>query len=96
MPEMLFDIVWPDGTSARCYSPSLVVKEHLQPDTRYGLHDFVARAGTALDIASARVQAKFGMPCTRAIAQKAAIERTAAGFAADSTVIVRGFDETAS
>ena len=96
MPEMLFDIVWPDGTSARCYSPSLVVKEHLQPDTRYGLGDFVARAGAALDIASERVRAKFGMPCTRALAQKAAIERRAADFATDDTVTVRGFDESPS
>ncbi len=96
MPEMLFDIVWPDGTPARCYSPSLVVREHLQPETHYRLEDFVVRAGAALDIASERVRAKFGMPCTRALAQKAAIERRAASFAPDSTVAVRGFDEMPS
>ncbi len=96
MPEMRFDIVWPDGTPARCYSPSLVVKEHLSPGTAYPLNEFVARAAAALDIASDRVRVKFGMPCSRAIAQKAAIERQAAGFAPDSTVLVRGFDETAS
>ena len=96
MPEMRFDIVWPDGTPSRCYSPSLVVKEHLAPGTAYPLHEFVARAGAALDIGSERVRARFGMPCSRAIAQKAAIERQAAGFAPDDTVLVRGFDETPS
>ena len=96
MPEMRFDIVWPDGTPSRCYSPSLVVKEHLVPGTAYPLHEFVARAGAALDIGSERVRARFGMPCSRAIAQKAAIERQAAGFAPDDTVLVRGFDEIPS
>ena len=29
MPEMSFDISWPDGSIERCYSPSLVIKDHL-------------------------------------------------------------------
>ena len=96
MPEMRFEVVWPDGTTARCYSPSLVVKEHLAVGASYPVHEFVSRAATALDIGSERVRARFGMPCSRAIAQKAAIERQAAAFAPDSTVLVRVFDETAS
>ena len=96
MPEMRFDIVWPDGTATRCYSPSLVVKEHLVPGASYPVHEFVARAAAALDIGSERVRARFGMPCSRAIAQKAAIERQGATFVPDGTVLVCGFDETSS
>ena len=29
MPEMHFQIRWPDGQVDTCYSPSLVVREHL-------------------------------------------------------------------
>ncbi len=74
MPEMRFAIRWPDGKQEICYSPSLVVKDYLAPGESYPLDDFRDRMRTALNIASDRVQAKFGQPCSRAIAQLARIE----------------------
>ena len=35
MPEMTFTVRWPDGRVEDCYSPSLVVHDHLQPGRRY-------------------------------------------------------------
>ncbi len=77
MPEMRFKIQWPDGTEEICYSPSLVVKKYFTPDQSYPLDDFVARSRTALTIASDRVQAKYGMPCSLALNQLSKIERQA-------------------
>jgi uncharacterized repeat protein (TIGR04042 family) len=94
MPEMTFHVRWPDDTVSRCYSPSLVVREHLTVGQSYPLADFVDRVRTALTIASDRVKAKYGFHCTGAAAQLDEIERTAARFAADVSpaVTVVGFD----
>jgi uncharacterized repeat protein (TIGR04042 family) len=81
MPEMRFFIRWPDGMAETCYSPSLVVKDFLSPGTTYPLADFVERSRTALNIASDRVEAKYGWPCSRAKAQLARIESAADAFA---------------
>jgi len=80
MPEMHYRLRWPDGTESRCYSPSLVVKEYLEPGRRYALADFLERARTATRIASDRVRAKFGFACPRAAAQLVQIEAQAARF----------------
>jgi uncharacterized repeat protein (TIGR04042 family) len=80
MPEIHFQIKWPDGKSETCYSPSLIVKEYFVPDCEYSLEDFVSRSRTALNIASDRVLAKYGMPCGRALGQLHQIETTAATY----------------
>jgi len=77
---MRFDIQWPDGGQESCYSPSLVIKDYLAPGQSYSLAEFLNLSRTALNIASARVQAKFGFPCSRALGQLAKIEGTAARF----------------
>jgi uncharacterized repeat protein (TIGR04042 family) len=95
MPEMRFLIRWPDGTAETCYSPSLVMKDFLAPGTTYPLADFVARSRNALNIASDRVEAKYGGPCSRAMAQLERIESAAEAFAglADARVTVEAFEE---
>jgi uncharacterized repeat protein (TIGR04042 family) len=95
MPEMRFFIRWPDGMAETCYSPSLVVKDFLSPGTTYPLADFVERSRTALNIASERVQAKYGFACSRAEAQLARIETAAKAFARvpDPRVTVDAFEE---
>jgi len=80
MPEMRFDIEWPDGSAESCYSPSLVIKDYFAAGEVYPLAEFLARSRTALNIASARVEQKFGFPCTRAIGQLARIESAAGRF----------------
>jgi uncharacterized repeat protein (TIGR04042 family) len=80
MPEMRFNIRWPDGMAESCYSPSLVIKDYLSPGETYPLADFLARSRTALGIASDRVQAKYGRPCALARAQLARIEAACRSF----------------
>lgn len=92
MPEMHFHVRWPDGTETRCYSPSLVVREHLQVGGSYPMTDFLQRAGTALNIASDRVRAKYGVPCSRALGQWAALQERAATYAPEGRVSVTAFD----
>lgn len=92
MPEMHFQIRWPDGHETNCYSPSLVVREHLQVGASYPLPEFVHRVHTALHIASDRVRAKYGFACSMALDQLAAIEAEASSFDADSRVQVLAFD----
>lgn len=77
MPEIRFQIQWPDGTQETCYSPSLVVKDYLEPGSTYDLSDFIARSQTALTIASDRVKAKYGMPCSLALGQLQSLETRA-------------------
>jgi uncharacterized repeat protein (TIGR04042 family) len=92
---MRFHIRWPDGTAEACYSPSLVIKDHLTVGAAYLLPDFLERSRTALSIASERVKAKYGMPCRRALAQIARIESAAGAFTnvPDARVAVEAFDE---
>ena len=77
MPEIQFQIQWPDGSQELCYSPSLIVKEYFSVGNDYDLQDFLTRSRTALTIASDRVQLKYGFPCSRALGQLARIETKA-------------------
>lgn len=91
---MRFTIRWPDGAAESCYSPSLVVREHMTPGEDYPLDDFLGRARTALTIASERVEAIYGFPCSLALGQLARIEAAARRFAgaAEARVHVVSFE----
>ncbi len=95
MPEIRFQIQWPDGRQETCYSPSLVVKDYFTADDDYDLVEFVERSRTALTTASARVEAKYGFPCGRALGQLRQIELTASQYQrlADAKVRVLQFLE---
>ncbi|MPQ97973.1 MSMEG_0570 family nitrogen starvation response protein [Modestobacter sp. I12A-02628] len=80
MPEVVFDVRWPDGSVQAVYSPSLVVEETFEVGRAYELGDFLDRSRTALQVASDRVLARYGFPCSRAAAALAGIEGRAAGF----------------
>lgn len=88
MPEMHFRVRWPDGAVQQCYSPSTVIEDYLEADGVYTVADFVERSRQALEIASDRVRAKFGMGCTAAAGQLAEITATADGHRADDRVTV--------
>ncbi len=92
MPEMHFRVRWPDGSESRCYSPSLVVREHLEVGRSYAVSEFVDRSRTMLSIASDRVRAKYGFACSAAMDQLAAIERRASAHAAGAEVLVVAFE----
>jgi uncharacterized repeat protein (TIGR04042 family) len=95
MPEMLFQISWPDGATEQCYSPSLVIKDHLAVGAAYQLDDFMIRSRTALTIASDRVREKYGFACSRAMGQLARLETSVRRFNGKTggTVTVISFQE---
>ncbi|MGL4882545.1 MAG: MSMEG_0570 family nitrogen starvation response protein [Waterburya sp.] len=80
MPETHFRIEWPDGTQQDCYSPSLVVKQYFTPGEKYQLAEFVEKSRIALNIASDRVKAAYGFPCSLALGQLKQIESKAAEY----------------
>ncbi|MDL9947113.1 MSMEG_0570 family nitrogen starvation response protein [Gordonia sp. ABSL11-1] len=86
MPEMTFTVRWPDGRVQNCYSPSLVMHDHLDIGGHYTVGDFRSRATTALDEAAERVRARFGFACTSAAATAGEITRNAARYDTDSIV----------
>jgi len=88
MPEMTFTVQWPDGSVEECYSPSLVMHDHLDSGADYTVGDFLDRANGALDIASERVRAKYGFACTSAMAQKERLALSSARFDTASGVRV--------
>lgn len=92
MPEMRFHVRWPDGRREACYSPSLVVKDYLDPGETYALDDFLAKTRTALTIASERVREKYGFACSAAMDQLARIEGTAKTQDRDGRVLVEAFE----
>jgi uncharacterized repeat protein (TIGR04042 family) len=95
MPEMLFQIRWPDGATEQCYSPSLVIKDHLEVGATYDLAEFMRRSRIALTIASDRVREKYGFACSRAMGQLSRLEAAARRFDANATggVTVTSFGE---
>ena len=88
MPEMTFTVRWPDGRVEECYSPSLVVHDHLVAGATYSVRDFTARSTGALAAASDRVREKFGFACTSAAATVEQIQRSAAAHHPDAPVEV--------
>ena len=95
MPEMRFCVRWPDQTESLCYSPSLVIKDFLEPGLSYPLDDFVLRCRKALEIASERVRQKYGYSCSSAMSQLAEIEATANRFSDshEPQVFIKAFIE---
>ncbi|MBY5664473.1 MSMEG_0570 family nitrogen starvation response protein [Rhizobium leguminosarum] len=89
MPEMRFVIAWPDGRKETCYSPSLVIKDYFAEGQTYPLSDFLDRSRTALTIASDRVKAKYGYPCSLALGQLSRIEQAATPYLTDAAAEVR-------
>jgi uncharacterized repeat protein (TIGR04042 family) len=88
MPEMTVTVRWPDGRVDDCYSPSLVMHDHLAAGTSYRVDEFTQRATVALTAASERVRATFGFYCTASAASLVRIQSTASGYAAGDLVEV--------
>ncbi|RRQ25360.1 MSMEG_0570 family nitrogen starvation response protein [Rhodococcus sp. Eu-32] len=80
MPEMRFQVRWPDGREQSCYSPSLVMHDYLAPGAEYPVDEFVERTSEALTVAGDRVLAKFGMRCTSAAQQMEEIRDVGAAY----------------
>jgi uncharacterized repeat protein (TIGR04042 family) len=91
VPEVLFDVRWPDGSTQSFYSPSLIVEEYFDAGSAYPLEDFVERSRECMRIADQRVRAKYGVGCAQSVMTMAGIERTAARFATGGSVTLEAF-----
>ena len=91
MPEMYFDVQFPDGPAERCYSPSLIVRELLCEGSEYPAFEFMARTRAALTIAAERVRLKYGFHCSAALDQLARLEALSARHGPDEIVKVLAF-----
>jgi uncharacterized repeat protein (TIGR04042 family) len=87
MPEVHFRIRWPDGGIDTCYSPSTVIKDFFVVGQPYPLDEFLQRSRSGLEAASERVRALYGMSCSRALGQLAAIEAKAKKQPADGAQV---------
>ena len=87
MPEVNFKIQWPDGKQETCYSPSLVVKKYFEPGESYTISEFLEKSRESLKIASDRVQAAYGFPCSRALGQLQKIETTAKRYSDPASTV---------
>lgn len=91
MPERYVLVRWPDGPEQRIYSPSTVVEDYFHAGQTLPVADFVRRSREALGVASDRVQAAYGFPCSNAARSIAAVEAHAARFPAGD-VTVQGIE----
>jgi uncharacterized repeat protein (TIGR04042 family) len=80
MPERYVSVRWPDGQTQRIYSPSTVIEDYFHAGQTLPVADFVAASRAALTIASDRVRAAYGFPCSRAAASIAAVTAGGARF----------------
>lgn len=88
MPEMTFEVRWPDGSTQRCYSPSLVMHDYLCAGATYTVGEFLDRSTRALTEASERVRAKFGFYCTAAAETTERITVAATKYPSDAIIEV--------
>lgn len=95
MPEVHFDVRWPDGVRRTYYSPSTAIHQHLRAGESYKVPEFLAKARVALHEASERVRAKYGYTCSSALDTLRQLEETAQGFGArgDAEIIVLAMNE---
>jgi len=95
MPAMTYRLQWPDASVSECYSPSLVIRDYFAAGNAYELADFLRRIREATAIASERVRAKYGFPCSRALAQLQVIELQAQAFMErdEARVVMLSFSE---
>ncbi|WP_196259165.1 MSMEG_0570 family nitrogen starvation response protein [Pelagibacterium limicola] len=81
MPEMYWYVRWPDNSEERCYSPSSVITDWFTPGQSYPLPEFLERARSSLNMASERVERKYGFACSSALDQLQRIELRGTQFA---------------
>ena len=81
MPEVHFDVRWPDHSESHCYSPSTVIHDYLRSGEAYPLSEFLRLSREALTMAADRVEQKFGFRCSSAETQLLAIETRGRQFA---------------
>ena len=96
MPALNFEIEWPNGEVMECYSPSTIVLQYFQAGDTLTVDELIAVSRTALNMASNRVEERFGFDCTAAREQRDKILRKAACFESGELVRILEIKEHAS
>ena len=89
MPEVRFQVRWPDASVCEYYSPSTSIHDHLRAGEEYTVAEFVERSRSALHRAAERVRAKFGFYCSSAMDTLQQIEATATAYADQPSATVK-------
>lgn len=82
VPDVLFDVRWPDGSLQSFYSPSLIVKDYFEAGVDYTLDEFVSRTRECMTLADERVRAKYGIGCSESAMTLAGVEHGVRRFGA--------------
>ena len=90
MPEVRFQLEWPDGQSSTLYSPSTVILDYLRPGDSLLISELEVRGVEALRAASERVRARYGFACTRTDEEESQLRQWASRYSSDDTVRVTG------
>ena len=88
MPEVRFQLEWPDGQSSTLYSPSTVILEYLKPGDSMRVSELESLGVTALRAASERVRARYGFACTRTDEEESQLRQLIARYKPDQNVRV--------
>lgn len=88
MPEVRFELEWPDGQSSMLYSPSTVIFEYLKPGDSVQVSELESLGVKALRAASERVRARYGFACTRTDEEEAQLRQWVARYSPDQAVRV--------
>ena len=88
MPEVRFQLEWPDGQSSTLYSPSTVILEYLKPGDSFRVSELESLAVRALRAASERVRARYGFACTRTDEEESQLRQWIARYKSEQSVRV--------
>ena len=90
MPEVYFDVTWPDGQTQRCYSPSSTITTYFNGQQTMALQEFLNTAQQGLNHASERVVQRYGFACSSAMDQLSRIQQRAQQYSqqADASVTI--------
>ena len=90
MPEVRFQLEWPDGQSSTLYSPSTVILDYFRPGDSLSVSELEARGVEALRAASERVRARYGFACTRTDEEESLLRQWVSRYKSDDTVRITG------
>ena len=90
MPEVRFQLEWPDGQTSTLYSPSTVIFDYFRPGDSLLVSELEARGVEALRAASERVRARYGFACTRTDEEESQLRQWVSRYSSDDTVRVTG------
>ena len=90
MPEVRFQLEWPDGQSSTLYSPSTVILDYFKSGDSLSVSELESRGIEALRAASERVRARYGFACTRTDEEESQLRKWISRYRSDDTVRVSG------